>query len=175
VERKTETTGAYAWIAATGTGITTYTDSTVVVGTTYCYRVQASNASGNSDYSNEACGSLATGGMTASGSPTALTVALTGATGRKHRQSVGDGIQEPASSTAARLSLMLVRLESWAKVGGTTATYKRGIPPPRPNGSHTWDSQGYAASGNSDKFQARQRGGGELRRTGRHLPVPAEN
>jgi len=54
VERKTGTTGTYAWIAATGTGITNYTDSAVVAGTTYCYRVKASNASGNSDYSNEA-------------------------------------------------------------------------------------------------------------------------
>jgi Divergent InlB B-repeat domain len=61
VERKTETTGTYARIATTGTGITTYTDSTVVAGTTYCYRVTAVNAAGTSDSSNEACGSPAAG------------------------------------------------------------------------------------------------------------------
>jgi hypothetical protein len=55
VERKTGTTGAYARIATTGIGITIYTDSAVVAGTTYCYRVKASNALGDSGYSNEAC------------------------------------------------------------------------------------------------------------------------
>jgi len=55
IERKIETTGTYEQIATTATGITTYTDSTVVAGTTYCYRVKASNFFGDSGYSNEAC------------------------------------------------------------------------------------------------------------------------
>jgi hypothetical protein len=55
IERKTGTTGTYARIATTGTGITTYTDLAVAAGTTYCYRVKASNAFGDSGYSNEAC------------------------------------------------------------------------------------------------------------------------
>jgi hypothetical protein len=59
VERKTGTTGTYTLIGTTGTGIETYADSTVSVGTTYCYRVKASNAFGDSGYSNEACGSVA--------------------------------------------------------------------------------------------------------------------
>ena len=59
VERKTGTTGTYAQIATTGFGITTYADSTITVGTTFCYRVRASNTFGNSGYSNEACGSIA--------------------------------------------------------------------------------------------------------------------
>ena len=61
IERKSGTTGTYARIATTGTGITTYVDSEVVAGTTYCYRVKASNALGDSGYSNEACGSPAAG------------------------------------------------------------------------------------------------------------------
>jgi hypothetical protein len=61
VERKTGTTGPYVRIATTGTGITTYTDSTVVAGPTYCYRVKASNAFGDSGYSNEACKTVAAG------------------------------------------------------------------------------------------------------------------
>src|SRR5947207_10084898 len=61
IERKTETTGTYAPIATTGTGITTYSDSAVVAGTTYCYRVKASNAFGDLGYSNDACGYPAAG------------------------------------------------------------------------------------------------------------------
>ena len=61
IERRTETTGTYAPITTTGTGTTTYADPTAVVGTTYCYRVKASNAFGDSGYSKEACGSPATG------------------------------------------------------------------------------------------------------------------
>ena len=55
VERKTGTAGTYARIATTGTGATSHIDATVVSGTTYCYRVKASNALGDSGYSNEAC------------------------------------------------------------------------------------------------------------------------
>ena len=61
VERKTGTVGTHAGIATTGSGITTYIDSAVVAGTTYCYRVKASSAQGESGYSNEACGSPAAG------------------------------------------------------------------------------------------------------------------
>jgi hypothetical protein len=61
VERKTGSTGTYARIATTGIGVITYTDSTVVAGITYCYRVKASNALGESSYSNEACKSVAIG------------------------------------------------------------------------------------------------------------------
>ena len=55
IERKTEEGGAYASIARTSTGVTTYVDTAVIAGTTYCYRVKAFNTSGESGYSNEAC------------------------------------------------------------------------------------------------------------------------
>jgi hypothetical protein len=61
IERKTETTGTYMPIATTSTGTTTYVDSSVVAGTTYCYRVKASNTLADSGYSNDACGSPAAG------------------------------------------------------------------------------------------------------------------
>ncbi len=51
VERKTGTAGTYVRIATTGTGITSHIDTTIVAGTTYCYRVKASNALGESGYS----------------------------------------------------------------------------------------------------------------------------
>jgi len=59
VERQAETAGTYAPSATTGPGTTSYLDSAVVAGTTYCYRVKAANAFGESGYSNEACGSPA--------------------------------------------------------------------------------------------------------------------
>jgi hypothetical protein len=55
VERKTGTTGTYSQIGTTPTGATSFSDSTLTSGTTYCYRVRASNSSGDSPYSNEAC------------------------------------------------------------------------------------------------------------------------
>ena len=57
IERKTGAGagGTYASIARTSTGVTTYVDTTVTAGMTYCYRVKAFNASGESGYSNEAC------------------------------------------------------------------------------------------------------------------------
>src|SRR6266852_884196 len=55
LERSTGTTEAFAEIARTGPGVTAYTDSSVAVGTTYCYRVRAFNAVAYSDYSNLAC------------------------------------------------------------------------------------------------------------------------
>jgi hypothetical protein len=60
VERKTTAIGSYSQIAATAVGATSYVDATVGTGTTYCYRVRASNSSGDSAYSNEACGSVST-------------------------------------------------------------------------------------------------------------------
>ena len=56
VERSTGTTGAFTKIAVTGPGVPVYTDVGLADGTTYCYRVQAFNASADSDYSNVACG-----------------------------------------------------------------------------------------------------------------------
>jgi len=57
IERRTGTTGTYRRIGTTGKGITTYTDSEILAGTTYCYRVKAFNASEESGYSNEGCAS----------------------------------------------------------------------------------------------------------------------
>ncbi len=55
VERKTGTGGMYAQIGTVGPNVASYVDSGLAAGTTYCYRVLAFNAFGNSAYSNEAC------------------------------------------------------------------------------------------------------------------------
>ena len=56
IERKTGTDGTYGQIATVGTNVTSYSDPNLAGGTTYCYRVRAYNAAGDSAYSSEACG-----------------------------------------------------------------------------------------------------------------------
>ena len=58
VERQ-EPGGVFTQIAVLAPNAVAYVDSTVKAGVTYCYRVRAYNVSGNSDYSNTACGMLA--------------------------------------------------------------------------------------------------------------------
>jgi uncharacterized repeat protein (TIGR03806 family) len=62
VERKLGAGGVYAQIGATGGGITTYSDTTLTAGTTYYYRVRATNGAGDSGYSNEANATTTGGG-----------------------------------------------------------------------------------------------------------------
>jgi M6 family metalloprotease-like protein len=59
IERKTGSGGTWAYYAAVGANVTTYTDTGVVAGNTYYYRVYAYNAVGASlYYSNEASAAL---------------------------------------------------------------------------------------------------------------------
>jgi len=56
IERKVGSTGTYGQIAAVGANATTWADTTVSAGQTYCYRVRAYLTwAGDSAYSNEAC------------------------------------------------------------------------------------------------------------------------
>ena len=47
-----QTATGFTALASVGTNVATYTDSAVVEGTTYCYRVNASNTAGTSGFSN---------------------------------------------------------------------------------------------------------------------------
>jgi len=49
-------TASWYFRAQVGAGVTTYTDTGLVVGQTYCYKVRAVSLSGVSPYSNEAQG-----------------------------------------------------------------------------------------------------------------------
>lgn len=53
--RKTGTNGTYAQIATSASNATSYVDTTVTAGVTYCYQVRAYNDAGDSAPSNEAC------------------------------------------------------------------------------------------------------------------------
>ncbi len=60
IERKTGTSGSFSQIATTGAVSGSgsggyYEDTGLTAGTTYCYRAQAYNSTGNSSYSNESC------------------------------------------------------------------------------------------------------------------------
>ena len=59
IERKNGATGTYAEIATVGVNVTSYTDSSLLDGTTYCFQLRAYNSAGNSPYTPEACGTTA--------------------------------------------------------------------------------------------------------------------
>jgi endonuclease/exonuclease/phosphatase family metal-dependent hydrolase len=54
IERGTSSSGPWTQIATTAANVTSYTDTGLAAQTTYYYRVRASNASGDSPYSNTA-------------------------------------------------------------------------------------------------------------------------
>jgi hypothetical protein len=56
IERKSGTSGTFTQITTVGANVSSYIDSNVTDGTTYCYRVRAYIATTNSAYSAEACG-----------------------------------------------------------------------------------------------------------------------
>jgi hypothetical protein len=55
IERQIAGGAPYAEIGTCAANVATYTDTTLVAGTSYCYRVKAANAAGKSGPSNAAC------------------------------------------------------------------------------------------------------------------------
>jgi hypothetical protein len=55
VERKTGAGGTYGQIGTQNANLNFFNDSGLTPATTYCYRVRATNGSGDSGYSNESC------------------------------------------------------------------------------------------------------------------------
>ena len=77
IERRTGTTQTYTQVAIAGANVTSYNDSGLVDGETYCYRVLAFNAAGSSSYSNEVCAAArpdASGGLLAAVLPSSRSV-----------------------------------------------------------------------------------------------------
>lgn len=115
IDRKTGTSGAYGQIASVGANIISYNDSTVVAGTTYCYRVYAFNSAGNSPYSPEVCASVA------AATPT-FTLAVTKAgTGSGAMTSSPAGINCTASCSATFNSGAIVTLTATPASGSVFA------------------------------------------------------
>ena len=59
IERKSGTNGTYVQIVTTGANVTSYRDSNLITGYSYCYRLLAFNAFGSSAYSDPACATVA--------------------------------------------------------------------------------------------------------------------
>jgi len=55
IERKEGLTGTFAEIAMVGANVSSYADTGLTDGTTYCYQVRAYNGAGDSPYTNEDC------------------------------------------------------------------------------------------------------------------------
>ncbi|MGE5608618.1 MAG: fibronectin type III domain-containing protein, partial [Bacillota bacterium] len=74
IERATGT-GSFTQIASVGAGVTSFTDSGLTASTAYSYRVRATNAAGNSAYSNTAAATTqaSTPTVTIPSAPSALT------------------------------------------------------------------------------------------------------
>jgi hypothetical protein len=109
VERKTGTAGTYAQIAELPAGTTSLVDPAVATATTYCYRVKAFSAEGESGYTPEACGTVGSGTF-------AVTVSLSG-TGSV--ASAPSGIACPTACHTEFPSGSLVTLSA-SGVGGST-------------------------------------------------------
>ena len=60
IERAIGANGMFVQIAIQGTNLNFYTDSDLVPGVTYCYRVRAFNTFGQSAYSNASCATVST-------------------------------------------------------------------------------------------------------------------
>jgi PKD repeat protein len=121
VERKTGTGGTYAQVGTQGQNLNFFNDSGLTGGTQYCYRVRATNATGDSAYSNEACVTTqaANGPMAAftyapaspvAGSPVTFTDASTGSPTSWAWDFQGDGAIE---STVRNLTWTFPAAGSW--------------------------------------------------------------
>jgi RHS repeat-associated protein len=73
IERKTGSGGSYSQIATVGTNVVTFSNTGRTAGTIYFYRVRASNASGNSAYTNEASATTLVADTIAPSVPSGLT------------------------------------------------------------------------------------------------------
>jgi hypothetical protein len=113
IERATGVGTPFTQIATAGANITTYNDSNLTAGTTYCYRVRAYNVAGNSSYSNAACG-------TASTSTVSLSVAKTGSGGGTV-SSLPAGINCGATCTGSYSTGTVVTLTAAPASGSTFA------------------------------------------------------
>ena len=102
IERRTSG-GSFAQIAQVSANVTSFVDSSVTAGTTYCYRVRGYNQQSVSAYTNEACG--------APTSAPAVTISASPATATEGG-GTGQFLVRRTGSTAAALTVNLT-------VGGT--------------------------------------------------------
>src|SRR5262245_3513286 len=116
IERDAGQTGSFTPVATVGPNVTSYTDTSVVSGTTYCYRVSAFNAAGASGPA-QACGTPA--------SAFGLAVVKAG-TGSGTVTSAPAGITCGTSCTASYASGTVVTLTATPASGSTFTGWSGG-------------------------------------------------
>ncbi|HEY6205549.1 MAG TPA: fibronectin type III domain-containing protein [Chthoniobacterales bacterium] len=113
VERSIGSGGTFSQLATVGANITTYADTSVVVGTQYCYRIRAYNVAGDSPYSNAACG-------TAQSAPGTVSLSVTkSGTGSGTVTTSPTGLNCGATCTASFTAGAVVTLTAAAASGST--------------------------------------------------------
>lgn len=103
IEREVAGAG-FTQIGAVGADVTTFTDSDVVPGTTYAYRVYAHNAAGNSPYSNIATATVPGANTPPSIAAIADQILLVDATSAPIPFTVGDAETAPGALTVTATS-----------------------------------------------------------------------
>src|SRR5262249_5955046 len=106
IERRADSDATYGELTLQDPGVTSYSDTTVLADGTSCYRMQAYDVGGLSDYSNEACGSAASTNLV-------LTVSLSG-TGQGTVSSSPSGISCGAACAETYPSSTVVTLSATA-------------------------------------------------------------
>jgi len=107
IERKTGTAGTYAQIGSVGGNVTTFSDTNVTTLTEYVYRVRATNAAGDSDYSNEA--SQTPGGVPPPTGTTAPTVTITSPADQTPTNAAALAVQVAFTNTAGTVGTVILR------------------------------------------------------------------
>ena len=118
IERRLGTGTVFSAVADVPPGVTTYVDSSLSAGTTYCYRAMAYDAAGASPYSNEAC-------ATTTSSNLSVTVSKAG-TGTGLVTSTPTGISCDPTCSAAYVSGTSVTLAPTAGPGSTFSGWSGG-------------------------------------------------
>ena len=78
IDRKITDIGAFGPFGTVGANVEIFVDNTTMIGTKYCYRIQAANSAGVSAWSNIACGTPQV--MPPDGAPTGAVVIQTNTT-----------------------------------------------------------------------------------------------
>jgi hypothetical protein len=113
VERKTGSGGTYAQIGTTGAGVTTYNDTGLTAGTSYYYRVRATNAAGDSSYSADANTTTSTPGFRAAASKGATSGVKTLTINKPTGTASGDVM---IASIAVRPSSATITASGWTLI-----------------------------------------------------------
>ncbi|MEQ8176053.1 MAG: stalk domain-containing protein [Syntrophomonadaceae bacterium] len=160
IERYIGSSGSFTLIASLGPNATAFSDTGLTVNTTYTYRVQVRNSTGNSSYSNEATVGLGTQVSEFLTQPSyIMATAISGSqinlvwTDNNNRESGYNVERKTADGTFSTVAYLAADVQSYSDLGlqeGTTYTYRIQA---RGNGVTVFDST-YSAEASATTVQA---------------------